>query len=275
MGNPNANANVIALTLPLILYLWLSRNWRPIYALGAFAMLAYSLIATSSVGGLLWSLSGVAVFLALMINWRLLVSLLVCLAVAIPLLGKFGPSFLPDTFQTRVMGAASSGDMAQAGTFSYRMALIHEAIDVVDDHLLIGLGADQYRDQSGMGFPVHDVYLLIWAEGGLPALIGWLLLPQIIALTALWVFSRPGGRLTGATVLAVIAVFLLAATGNAHMYGRFWVVPLHLCTALLMVSWAGRLRPVANPAPRQTLRPRARRPMPAGAAPTPPVPQPR
>ena len=39
-----------------------------------------------------------------------------------------------------------------------------------------------------------------------------------------------------------MAVFLLAAIGNSHMYGRYWVVPLHLCTALLMVSWAGRRR---------------------------------
>jgi hypothetical protein len=122
------------------------------------------------------------------------------------------------------------------------MGLIHEALDVVDDQLLVGLGVDQYRVKSELGAPVHDVYLLLWAEGGLPALIGWLMLPQIIALTALWVFLRPGGRLIAATVLAVVAVFLLAATGNAHMYGRFWVVPLHLCTALLMVSWARRRR---------------------------------
>jgi hypothetical protein len=44
-------------------------------------------------------------------------------------------------------------------------------------------------------------------------------------------------------VLAVVLVFLLAATGNAHMYGRFWVVPLHLATALLMVSWSGPRQP--------------------------------
>jgi len=59
-------------------------------------------------------------------------------------------------------------------------------------------------------------------------------------------------------VLAVLVVFLLAATGNAHMYGRFWVVPLHLATALLMVSWAGRRQPAraapAAPGPRRPMR---------------------
>jgi O-antigen ligase len=252
MGNPNSNANVIGLTLPLLLYLWFARKWRLPYVLVSLAILAYALVATSSVGGLMWSLAGVAVFIVLTINWRVLVGIAVCLAVAIPLLDRYGPSILPAAFQERVLGAMESGDMSHAGTFSYRMGLIHEALDVVDDRLLFGIGVDQYRAKSEMGAPVHDVYLLLWAEGGLPALIGWLLLPQIIALTALWVFGRPSGRLIAATTLAVIAVFLLAATGSAHMYARFWVVPLHLVMALLMVSWARYRRPPpARPAARQ------------------------
>jgi hypothetical protein len=243
MGNPNTNANVIALTLPLLMYLWFARKWRRIYVLASLAILAYALVAASSVGGLLWSLAGVAVFLALSINWRVVVGVVVCLAVAIPLLDQYGPSILPETFQERVLEAAQSGDMADAGTFSFRMRLIHEALEMVDDRLLIGIGADQYRATSDLGAPVHDAYLLLWAEGGLPALIGWLIMPQIIALTALWLFRQRGGRLIGATTLAVVAVFLLDATGNAHMYARYWVVPLHLSMALLMIAWAGRRRP--------------------------------
>jgi O-antigen ligase len=261
MGNPNANASVIALTLPLILYLWFAGKWRLVYALGSLAILAYALVATSSVGGLLWSLAGVAVFIALTINWRVLVGLAICVAIAIPLLGKYGSSVLPETFQARVLGAAQSGDMAQAGTFSYRMGLIHEALEMVDDRLVVGLGADQYRAKSGFGAPVHDVYLLLWAEGGLPALIGWLMLPQIIALSALWVYTRPSGRLIAATTLAVVAVFLLVATGTTHMYGRFWVVPLHLCMGLLMVAWARRRLPPRAAAVRRGPGPAWRRPL--------------
>jgi hypothetical protein len=248
MDNPNANANVIALTLPLLLYLWFSRKWPRLFVLVAFAILGYALVATSSVGGLLWGLAGVAVFLVLTINWRVVIGVVICVAVANPLLDRYGPAVLPEAFQERVLSAVESGSMANAGTFSFRMNLIQEALDLVDDHLLIGMGADQYRVESNLNAPVHDAYLLLWAEGGLPALLGWLILPQIIALTALWVFGRPGGRLLGATTLAVVAVFLLAATGNSHMYGRFWVVPLHLCTALLMVSWAGRRRLPSRPA---------------------------
>jgi O-Antigen ligase len=271
MSNPNANANIIGLTLPFVLYLWFARKWRLAYVVGSLSILAYSLVATSSVGGLLWSLTGVAVFIALTMSWRVLVGLLVCLAVVIPLLGNYASSILPEAFQTRVLGAAESGDIEEAGTFSYRMQLIHQALDVVGDQLLVGLGADQYRLHNGSDVPVHDVYLLLWAEGGLPALIGWLMLPQIIVLCALWVFGRPGGRLIAATVLAVALVFLLAATGSAHMYGRFWVVPLHLATALLMISWSGLRQPgPAGPTRQRGPRVVARRLRPAGdAAPIP------
>ena len=103
MDNPNANANVIALTLPLLLYLWFARKWRRVYVLGSLAILAYALVATSSVGGLLWSLAGVAVFMALTINWRVVVGVTVCIAVAIPLLEKYGSTVLPETFQVRVL----------------------------------------------------------------------------------------------------------------------------------------------------------------------------
>lgn len=236
MGNPNANANVIGLTLPFVLYLGFARKWRLPSVLVSLAILGYALIATSSVGGLLWSSAGLAVFFLLTMNRRVLVGALVCLAVAVPLLAEFGPAILPDTFESRVLDAAEEGDMSQAGTFSGRMDLIREALDLVDERIVIGLGVDQYRVRSEWGAPVHDAYLLLWAEGGLVTLIGWLMLPQIIALTALWVFVRPGGRLVAATVLSVVAVYLLAATGTAHMYARFWVVPLHLAMALLMVA---------------------------------------
>jgi glycosyltransferase involved in cell wall biosynthesis len=45
--------------------------------------------------------------------------------------------------------------MAQAETFSYRMGLIHEALEMVEDRLLVAIGADQHRAQSGFGDPVH------------------------------------------------------------------------------------------------------------------------
>ena len=121
------------------------------------------------------------------------------------------------------------------------MGLIHEALEWSTTRSCSVSAPISIASTSGLA-PLSICHLLLWVEGGLPALIGWLMLPQIIVLMAFWTFVRPGGRLVGATTLAVVTVFLLAATGNSHMYARFWVVPLHLCMALLMVSWASRLR---------------------------------
>ncbi|MEM7021961.1 MAG: O-antigen ligase family protein, partial [Pseudomonadota bacterium] len=201
MGNPNANANIIGLTVPFVLYLWYSKKLGTLLVGATLAILGTALVATSSVGGLLWTSTGIAVFVALTVNWRVLVGAVICLAVAIPLAAKYGESVLPKTFQTRVLGAAQSGDMGQAGTFSYRMGLIHEAMDMADETMLLGIGADQFRVKSVSGQPVHNAYLLIWTEGGLPSLIGWLMLPQIVILSAFWVYVRPGGRIPAATAL--------------------------------------------------------------------------
>src|SRR3546814_3706712 len=55
---------------------------------------------------------------------------------------------LPEVFQGRVGGAIESGDMSQAGTYTGRMDLIHEAWEIVEDTMIVGLGVDQYRTIS-------------------------------------------------------------------------------------------------------------------------------
>src|SRR3546814_1492658 len=72
---------------------------------------------------------------------------------------------LPEVFQGRVGGAIESGDMSQAGTYTGRMDLIREAWGIVEDTMIVGLGVDQYRTISFADTPVHNMYLLLWAEG--------------------------------------------------------------------------------------------------------------
>src|SRR3546814_6239292 len=69
------------------------------------------------------------------------------------------------------------------------MDLIREAWGIVEDTMIVGLGVDQYRTISFADTPVHNMYLLLWAEGGLLALLGWLLLMTISALVAIGVYQ--------------------------------------------------------------------------------------
>jgi hypothetical protein len=133
--------------------------------------------------------------------------------------------------------------------------------------MLIGQGADQYRVLSQYGAPVHNSYLLLWVEGGVPALIGWICLVTIPLVGSLLVGK--GQRLVAATGFAVGTVSALMGLTGAHMYARHGYVPLHLAMALVFATAAGararRVVPYRRPE-------NADRPMPgelAGAGPPP------
>src|SRR3546814_14727504 len=78
--------------------------------------------------------------------------------------------------------------MSQAGTFTGRMDLILEAWEIVEDTMFVGIGVDQYRVVSPTQVPVHNMYLLLWAEGGLLALLGWMLLLTLAGVSVVRVY---------------------------------------------------------------------------------------
>jgi O-antigen ligase len=139
-----------------------------------------------------------------------------------------------------------SGSLDAAGTFEDRVELMREAVELLDDTMLVGLGADQYRVLSRFGLPVHNTFLLIWTEGGLPALIGWLSLLLMVIVGAVLLAER---RLDAAVGCAVGLVFACIGFTTSHTYGRHLVVPVHLGLALVLACVAARPRaPAAQPA---------------------------
>src|SRR3546814_14522839 len=79
---------------------------------------------------------------------------------------------LPKAFQERVGNAVESGDINQAGTFLNRSQLMEEAWGFAEDYTVIGMGVDRYRELSAYDNPVHNLFLLIWNEGGAIAFCG-------------------------------------------------------------------------------------------------------
>ena len=137
---------------------------------------------------------------------------------------------LPQIFVNRVGNAIGNGDIDQAGTFVGRMALIREAWSIVDHHMFIGLGADQYRVVSVYQAPVHNMYLLLWAEGGLVAMFGWILMQAVMLAAA--VKAYPRDHVAAALTLSVATTFLISSTASPHMYARLWSVPILLAMAV-------------------------------------------
>jgi O-antigen ligase len=235
LRNPNLAAAMNALAMPFLLYFWSSGRWSNLIAFPVFIVFLLAVVLTSSNGGLLVTVLCLLVFIALVITPKLLLHLsLGGAALIATFISLGGETLLPNTFRTRVLGAISSGDISEAGTFVSRSDLMKEALTVISDKgiLVLGLGADQFREISVQSAPVHNLYLLLWVEGGIFALLGWLLFATVGAQIWLALLKAGGSKQVLATIASTVSVLLAMAMFNAHMYARYWTVPLLLAYGL-------------------------------------------
>ena len=229
-GNPNRHAAIIAMTLPLLYYL---RTTRVFPALGFYigvVVLAVALVFTASNSGVFATAIGTMVFL-LVGGLRVRFHHIVAGLVGVMIIVVAQPP-LPTVFQSRVAPVFESGNLADAGTFSSRLSLAEEAWDFIREDPLTGVGVDQYREVSSHGLPVHNSHLLLWVEGGILALIGWI--GMLGVLFTIILFSARRYRLERALAFSVLTIFLVFSMASAHMYARVWMLPVLLAIAPLL-----------------------------------------
>lgn len=228
-GQPNPNGAVIAFSLPMLLY---SLRQRLIGGLGGapcLILLLWGLMLSASFTGFSAALLAILVTLLLM-GVRYIFRLGLAVMVAVGLFFASGAP-LPKAFQERVGNAVESGDINQAGTFLNRSQLIEEAWGFAEDNVIIGMGVDRYRELSAYDNPVHNLFLLIWNEGGAIAFCGLIILLALIGLLA--VNGLRISRDKGAMAVAVVLVFLIYTLSYPHMYSRMWVMPVMVALATL------------------------------------------
>lgn len=230
MADANANGAMIAMTMPFVLYLSRIGRFGFVMTYASLSILGLALLLCGSFSAFASAAVALATFLVIAGGTR---SIRLVIGLSTLALGVAASGFtLPEAFQHRVARALESGDIDEAGTFVGRMELIHEAWGIVEDTPVVGLGTDQYRVVSRDRAPVHNIYLLMWAEGGLGALIGWIvmMMTPILASVRLFVRDRP----TAALGLAVSATFLIFSMTAPHMYARSWATALLLATAIVL-----------------------------------------
>jgi O-antigen ligase len=258
LRNPNLAASINALTLPILLFFWSSGRVKSYLAAPALAIIIVTVVLTSSNSGLFTTALCLSIFIALISTPRLILRLALAMAIAVGGFALFGSTeMLPRTFQTRVLGALSSGDISEAGTFVSRAELMGEALHLISEEriAIVGIGADQFRERSVQDAPVHNLYLLLWVEGGLPALIGWMMFSGAGMLLGLAILKVGGDKRALAAVITPILVFLVIALFNPHMYARYWTIPLFLAFGLGLAELRRTVPPVA---------PRKNRSLPSG-----------
>jgi len=228
----NAAGAMAAIAITFSIYLRLIGLFRLTVFVPVMAILFYGLMSTGSNTGLGATVLGVGLLLLFMGQVRAILVALVFATVSIVIVVYFGELFLPEIFQKRVFGALSTGDIDKAGTFVDRFDLIHEALEVANSTVFLGLGADQYRVISDHNAPVHNIYLLILSEGGLVSLLGLLGLFLTGVAISLRTLRFPNGWKRGALTLTMVILFALLLNAFAHFYARFWHVPLTLALSL-------------------------------------------
>jgi O-antigen ligase len=230
MADANWNAAMIAVILPFLLYLSRVRAIGPILTYGGMAVLGTALLLSGSFTGFTSAVAAMLVFM-LVAGGTQTVRIASGIALAVVVAFAMGVT-LPPVFQARVAGAFETGDLNQAGTFVGRWELIKEAWGIVNQTTWVGLGVDRYRVVSADQAPVHNIYLLLWAEGGLIALLGWLTMMMVPLVSALRALRYD--RAAAALGLAVLVAFFAFSLASPHLYARSFIAPLILAIGITL-----------------------------------------
>jgi O-antigen ligase len=150
---------------------------------------------------------------------------------------------------SRLVRDLSRGDLTSTGNFSERAHLKQAAWRQVVRSPVRGLGADRFRESTETGQGAHDTLLLIWAEGGIPAVTGFLLVLAMLGIVHLRALGAGDHDHSIALGIGIYVLFLLALVVNNHVYARGLTVPVLLAGVMSLLhgegAWA--LRWVARP----------------------------
>lgn len=235
LRDPNQAASINALTMPILLYFWSVGRLRTYLALPLIAIVLVTVVLTSSNSGLAMMVVCLTAYAVSIMTSKLMIRLVLGGAILVGVVATFGGTeLLPDAFQKRVLGGLSSGNISESGTFIGRTELIKEALGLIaEKHIIVvGVGADQFREVSVHSAPVHVLYLLLWVEGGLLAVMGWVLFSGVGVMLWLSVKKTGGSKHAQAVIATIVAVFLTIALFYPHMYARYWTLPVFLCFGL-------------------------------------------
>lgn len=228
-GEPNWNGSLIAVAAPMLIYCVKERLLPFIVGLLCGTILVWGLLLSASATGFAASVIAICLLLFLLGARHIFRFILIASLIGGIFVASGAP--LPSIFSKRVGGAISSGDISEAGTFDGRMRLINEAWRISEDTAIVGLGVNEFRNHSATNQPVHNLYLLIWTEGGLAALVGLLTLLGLMIYFPL--ASLRTRRAEASLAFSIVIVFLIYTLASPHIYARLSVMPLILALALL------------------------------------------
>lgn len=130
----------------------------------------------------------------------------------------------------------NSADMGQAGTFDERSEVIRIVWLHVMNNPIIGVGAGSagatgvFATQIPGGFSSqpHNAYVLLWAEGGIVAILGLLTWLLTILLVSFWL--KGNQRMF---ILFAAFILILTLSMRAHSYQLWLTLPIYLIIVMI------------------------------------------
>jgi O-antigen ligase len=174
-SNSNDLAFAVVLTLPFALAFLITSKGTPgkaLWALAMLIMLATLFLTASRAGFIDLVISGTVTLWHFGIRGKRH-GLIAGVALSAVLLGAVAGRKLYDRFEA--LGGDSTTDESAYGSYRDRMYLMERALVGIEHYPIFGLGARNFQTYSGNWREVHMTYLQICVEGGIPALIVYLM----------------------------------------------------------------------------------------------------
>lgn len=174
-GNPNDLAFAIVLTLPFALAFLVTAKTafkKSLWAVAMLPMMAALFLTASRAGFIDLVVSGTVTMWHFGIRGKR-PGLIASVALAGILLGAVAGGKLYDRFQA--LEGDSTTDESAYGSYRDRMFLMQRAMEGIENYPLFGLGNTCFANYSGIWHEVHMTYLQICVEGGIPAMVLFLM----------------------------------------------------------------------------------------------------
>lgn len=238
-----------SMTIPIVYWLVRHGRMKKLKAVATLVAVAMAIIVTRSASGFLTAVATAFTIAILHLVLRdksqgvngggssiqvmgLLAASAAGTAYIVSQFERLGFSYATD-FTSRVTDPLSSGTLESVGSTQVRFTLISEAWAVIGKSPILGTGPGLYLENSQYGQGVHVVPLMLWAETGVAAMAGWVLLMLgALRLMTKHAKLRPTGTVAG---LAVVIGIVASHISAPYMYGRALFLPLLLAIFLLVI----------------------------------------
>jgi O-antigen ligase len=176
-SNPNDLAFAIVLSLPLALALLLMAKtfWVKAFWIAGVTIMTVALIRTASRAGLIdLIVAGTVCLWHFGIKGKRFYLIPAAACIGIMILAISGGT-LRDRLGLGNEDTISQQEGQAAASYEERKVLMEKAVSAIAEYPVLGLGAGNFVVYSGLWLEVHAAYLQITVEGGIPALILYLL----------------------------------------------------------------------------------------------------